>query len=165
MRVIARIAPDARIVDLTHGVPRHDVRTGALVLRRTLPYTSPGVHIAVVDPEVGEERRAIALRVRGGPHPRRPRQRAAVARRSALRRRAEVVDIALSPLPARADVRHLPRTRSFRPVAAQLAAGAALADAGDRSSTGEVTAAHAARPDRGRRSRRPRDRQRTASAT
>ena len=38
--------------------PRHDVRAGALVLRRALPYFPPGVHLAVVDPEVGGERRA-----------------------------------------------------------------------------------------------------------
>ncbi len=60
--VIAGIAPDARILDLSHGIPRHDVRTGALVLRRALPYAPAGVHVAVVDPEVGGRRRAIALR-------------------------------------------------------------------------------------------------------
>src|SRR3954468_22776657 len=60
--VIARIAPDARVIDVTHGIPRHDVRTGALVLRRALPYFPAGVHLAVVDPEVGAERRAVAVR-------------------------------------------------------------------------------------------------------
>jgi hypothetical protein len=60
--VIAGIAPDARVLDLSHGIPRHDVRTGALVLRRTLPFAPAGVHVAVVDPEVGGRRRAIALR-------------------------------------------------------------------------------------------------------
>jgi S-adenosylmethionine hydrolase len=60
--VVARLAPDVRVLDVTHGVPRHDVRTGALVLRRSLPYFPPGVHLAVVDPEVGAERRGIALR-------------------------------------------------------------------------------------------------------
>ena len=60
--VIARAAPDARILDVTHGIPRHDIRSGALVLRRALPYFPAGVHIAVVDPEVGAERRAVALR-------------------------------------------------------------------------------------------------------
>jgi S-adenosyl-L-methionine hydrolase (adenosine-forming) len=60
--VIARIAPDARIVDLGHGLPRHQVRPAALALRNALPYTEPGVHLAVVDPEVGAERRAVALR-------------------------------------------------------------------------------------------------------
>ena len=51
--VIARLAPDVRVIDLTHGIPRHDVRAGALVLRGSLPYTPQGVHLAVVDPDVG----------------------------------------------------------------------------------------------------------------
>ena len=60
--VIASIAPDARVIDLSHGLPRHQVRPAALALRNALPYTPPGVHLAVVDPEVGAERRAVALR-------------------------------------------------------------------------------------------------------
>lgn len=60
--VMARIAPDVRVVDLSHGVARHDVRSGALTLRRALPFSAPGVHLAVVDPEVGGKRRAIAVR-------------------------------------------------------------------------------------------------------
>src|ERR687884_1848883 len=60
--VLARTAPEARVLDVTHGIPRHDVRSGALVLRRALPYLPPGVHLAVVDPEVGAERRAVAVR-------------------------------------------------------------------------------------------------------
>jgi S-adenosyl-L-methionine hydrolase (adenosine-forming) len=64
--VIARIAPEARVIDLTHGVARHDVRDGALVLRNTLPYLPVGVHVAIVDPQVGTERRAVALRTEDG---------------------------------------------------------------------------------------------------
>src|SRR3954470_96819 len=60
--VIARIAPDARVIDLTHGLDRHDVRSAALVLRRALPYCPPAVPLAVVGPGVGAARRAIALR-------------------------------------------------------------------------------------------------------
>src|SRR3954452_22981250 len=60
--VMARIAPEARVIDLSHAVARHDVRTGALVLRRALPFAPAGVHLAVVDPEVGGRRRAVALR-------------------------------------------------------------------------------------------------------
>src|SRR2546430_1816921 len=59
--VMARICPDARILDITHGISRHDARRGALVLRNTLPYFPAGVHLAVVDPEVGRDRRAIAI--------------------------------------------------------------------------------------------------------
>ena len=60
--VMARIAPEARIIDVTHGIPRHNVRVAALVLRNVLPYMPAGVHLAVVDPEVGAERRAVAVR-------------------------------------------------------------------------------------------------------
>src|SRR5256885_15722484 len=60
--VIARICPDARILGIPHGIGRHDARRGALVLRNTLPYFPAGVHLAVVDPEVGRDRRAVALR-------------------------------------------------------------------------------------------------------
>src|ERR1044071_857602 len=60
--VIAGICPDALVVDVSHGVPRHDVQAGALMLAKALPYMPAGVHLAVVDPEVGARRRAIALR-------------------------------------------------------------------------------------------------------
>ena len=60
--VIAERAPQSRILDLTHGIERHDIRTGALILRRSLPYFPAGVHLAVVDPQVGGSRRGIAVR-------------------------------------------------------------------------------------------------------
>src|SRR3954467_4430816 len=60
--VIARICPTARVIDLSHGVPRHDVVAGARMLARAVPDAPVGVHLAVVDPEVGARRRAIALR-------------------------------------------------------------------------------------------------------
>lgn len=60
---MARIAPEARVIDLTHGIPSFDVRLGAITLQRALPYAPPGVHLAVVDPEVGGRRRPIAIRV------------------------------------------------------------------------------------------------------
>lgn len=60
--VIARECPEARVINLSHGVPRQGVLAGALMLARSLPFTPPGVHLAVVDPGVGGERRALALR-------------------------------------------------------------------------------------------------------
>ncbi len=59
--VIARLAPGATLIDLTHGIPRHDVRAGAAVLENALPYAPPGVHLAVVDPGVGSARKAVAV--------------------------------------------------------------------------------------------------------
>ena len=64
--VIRTIHPEADIVDITHGIERYGVRQGALVLRNTLPYMPVGVHVAVVDPQVGTERRALALRTGDG---------------------------------------------------------------------------------------------------
>jgi S-adenosyl-L-methionine hydrolase (adenosine-forming) len=64
--VIARRCPAARVIDLTHSIPRHDVHTGAIVLRATLPYLPDAIILAVVDPGVGTTgargRRAVALR-------------------------------------------------------------------------------------------------------
>ncbi len=57
-----RIAPHVRTIDITHLVPRGDVRRGALVLAQTVAdLPEHGVHVAVVDPGVGTERRAIAV--------------------------------------------------------------------------------------------------------
>jgi S-adenosylmethionine hydrolase len=130
--VIARIAPDARVIDLTHGIPRHDVRTAALTLARALPYAPAGVHLAVVDPEVGAERRAVAIRCG---HEDRilvgPDNGVLEPAAHALGGPVEAVDIArsphrLEPVSATFHGRDL-----FAPVAAHLAAGAPLARAGD----------------------------------
>ena len=60
--VIKVIAPDAEVLDITHGIQRHGVLQGAIVLANTLPYLPKGVHLAVVDPGVGSGRRSLALR-------------------------------------------------------------------------------------------------------
>lgn len=64
--VIARLAPDVTVIDLTHGLPQRDVLAGALIVRNTLRYMPDrAVHLAVVDPGVGGPRRAVALRSAG----------------------------------------------------------------------------------------------------
>jgi S-adenosylmethionine hydrolase len=60
--VIKRIAPDVEIIDITHGIPPQHVLQGALVLASTLPYMPVGIHVAIVDPGVGSDRRPVALR-------------------------------------------------------------------------------------------------------
>ena len=60
--VMARRCPQARVIDLTHAIPRHDVHTGAIVLRATLPYLPEAIILAVVDPGVGTTGRADAGR-------------------------------------------------------------------------------------------------------
>jgi S-adenosylmethionine hydrolase len=64
--VIRSIAPHVTVVDLTHEIPAYDVRAGSLTLGRAAQYLCPGVVLAVVDPGVGTERRAIAVEVGGG---------------------------------------------------------------------------------------------------
>lgn len=64
--VIGRIAPGVRVIDVTHTVPPQDVRRGAVVLARTVPYLPPAVHLAVVDPGVGTARRGLVVVAAGG---------------------------------------------------------------------------------------------------
>jgi len=54
---------DAQLIDVAHDLPRQDPRAAAFWLRETLPHFPPAVHLAVVDPGVGTDRRAIAIRV------------------------------------------------------------------------------------------------------
>ena len=59
--MIERTAPGTAVIDITHQIPRHDIRTGALSLWRTAPWLVPGVILGIVDPGVGTDRRAIAI--------------------------------------------------------------------------------------------------------
>ena len=131
--VIARIAPQARVIDVTHGIGRHDVRAGALVLERALAYMPAGTHLAVVDPGVGAERRAVALRCAD-------EQRYLVGPDNGLLSLAaarfggavEAVEIGASPLRLEPVSASFHGRDLFAPVAAHLAAGSAsLAQAGE----------------------------------
>ncbi|MFP5328080.1 MAG: S-adenosyl-l-methionine hydroxide adenosyltransferase family protein, partial [Acidimicrobiia bacterium] len=64
--VIRSIAPHVVCVDITHGIPPHDVRAGGLALVRSVQYMAPGIALAVVDPGVGTDRRAVAVEVGEG---------------------------------------------------------------------------------------------------
>jgi S-adenosylmethionine hydrolase len=64
--VMLDIAPDARLVDVTHAIRHFALRDGAFLLARSLPYFPVGVHVAVIDPGVGTERRPIAMQVSRG---------------------------------------------------------------------------------------------------
>ena len=64
--VIAAIAPDARVIDISHEVRKFAIRDGAILLWCALPYLPMGFHVAVVDPGVGTERRPVALRAGRG---------------------------------------------------------------------------------------------------
>jgi S-adenosylmethionine hydrolase len=64
--VMWSIAPDARLLDLTHDVRRYAIRDGAFLLSRAVGYLPVGVHVAVVDPGVGTARRPIVVRAARG---------------------------------------------------------------------------------------------------
>jgi S-adenosylmethionine hydrolase len=64
--VLRQIAPESPIVDVTHLVPPYDVRAGGLTLARSAQYLAPGVVLAIVDPGVGTDRRAVAVEVESG---------------------------------------------------------------------------------------------------
>ncbi|MBU3675519.1 MAG: SAM-dependent chlorinase/fluorinase [Solirubrobacteraceae bacterium] len=129
--VIAGISPDSRIFDISHDVPRHDVRGGALLLRRTLDYFPARVHLAVVDPGVGAQRRAIAVRtvdedrIFVGPD----NGLLSIAARK-YGGAAEVVDISTSPFRLQPTSSTFHGRDIFAPVTARLAAGASLTEAG-----------------------------------
>lgn len=129
--VILGICPDAAIVDVTHGIRRHDVRHGALVMANTLPYMPPGVHMAVVDPQVGTERRAVAVRTADGRQLVGPDNGVLSLAWERAGGAVEAVDVSrsphrLEPVSATFHGRDL-----FAPVAAGLACGAELREAGE----------------------------------
>jgi S-adenosylmethionine hydrolase len=64
--VMLDVAPDLRIVDITHDIAPFDVRAGALALVRAVQYLPSGVVLGVVDPGVGTDRRCIAVEVEDG---------------------------------------------------------------------------------------------------
>jgi hypothetical protein len=137
--VIARLCPEARVVDLGHGVPRQNVAAGARMLARTLPYTAPGVHLAVVDPEVGARRRAVALRTQAddrllvGPD-----NGLLMPAAESFGGIAEAVEISSSPWRLEPVSATFHGRDLFAPVAARLAAGEPLAEAGAPLEPGEL---------------------------
>jgi S-adenosylmethionine hydrolase len=127
--VIARIAPDVRVIDITHGIEPQAVLQGALVLRNTTPFVPVGVHLAVVDPDVGGNRRAVAVRTSDG--------RTFVGPDNGLLMLAadelgvEAVHELADPRFRLADVSRTFHARDiFSPAAAHLAAGVAIEELG-----------------------------------
>jgi S-adenosylmethionine hydrolase len=137
--VIARIAPHARVLDITHGIARHDVLAGALVLRRALAFMPAGVHLAVVDPGVGSARRAVALRcvseARFLVGPDNGLLMLAAERFGGV---AEAVDVGASPFALNLLSASFHGRDVLAPVAAHLALGAPLARAGSPLNPAEL---------------------------
>jgi len=143
--VIAGICPEAVVVDLSHGVPRHDVQAGALMLARALPFMPAGVHLAVVDPEVGARRRAIALRA-GDRLLVGPDNGLLIAAAERFDGVAEVVEISASPWRLEPVSATFHGRDVFAPVAARLACGAPLGSAGAPLDPAELVALERSQP-------------------
>lgn len=129
--VVARIAPEVRVIDVDHAIPPHDVLLGALRMERAMRYLPPGVHVGVVDPGVGTTRRPVAVSTTGGEH-------VLVGPDNGLLRWAadacggvagavvlDQAELWLDPRTATFDGRDV-----FAPVAAHLANGVALGEVG-----------------------------------
>ena len=127
--VIAGIAPDARVLDVTHQVPPQDVRRGAAVLAQTAPWLPPAVHLAVVDPGVGTDRRGVAV-VAGRGVLVGPDNGLLLPAADQFGGIAEVVEISASPWRLDTVSATFHGRDVFAPVAARLAAGEPLAEAG-----------------------------------
>ena len=138
--VIRAIAPHVTVGDVTHSIPPHDLRAGALALARSMQYLTlvPAVVLAVVDPGVGSDRRAVAVEAGdagedGGPAailvgPDNGLLASAVAMAGGARRAVSLTN----------DDYHLPAPGPtfagrdiFAPAAAHLCAGVDLAELGE----------------------------------
>jgi S-adenosyl-L-methionine hydrolase (adenosine-forming) len=146
--VIQRVCPDAAVIDITHGIARHDIRHGALVLRNALPYVPAGVHVAVVDPQVGTERRAVALRCADGNILVGPDNGVLSLAAEAAGGAVEAIDISRSPHRLEPVSATFHGRDVFAPVAAAIAAGEAFADAGEPLDVSELAVLELPRPGR-----------------
>lgn len=129
--VFADLAPQVRVVDLSHGIEPYDVRAGSLALARAVPYLPEGIILAAVDPAVPDPRAAIAVEVAGGAGVFVGPDNGLIAPGVALAGGAEravaltATDHHLNPATSRCRVRDI-----LAPVAAALCNGVDLADLG-----------------------------------
>ena len=137
--VMLERTPTARIVDLTHSIARHDVRAGALALESAAPYLKAQAICAVVDPEVGGHRRAIAIESAAGTVLVGPDNGLLMPAADRLGGVIDVVEI------SRSKYRREPVSQTFHgrdifaPVAAELASGLPLREAGDPMAKEELS--------------------------
>lgn len=120
--VILGLAPDARIVDLTHAVPPQEVAAGAHALRSAAPWFPPGtIHVAVVDPGVGTRRRALVVQTKDayfvGP------DNGLLSLAAPARAVRAIFDVSRSPRRLKPVSRTFHGRDVFAPIAAALASG------------------------------------------
>jgi S-adenosylmethionine hydrolase len=135
--VLLRATPGVTIIDVGHLVPPGDIRHGSMLLAQTVGYLPVGVHLAVVDPGVGTERRALALAAPGG-FLVGPDNGLLMPAATALGGVHTAVEL---PVPESASATFHGRD-VFAPAAAALAAGRALTDLGRRVEPASLARLH-----------------------
>jgi S-adenosylmethionine hydrolase len=120
--VMLGIAPNVRIVDVTHAVPPQNVAAGAYALRSATPWFPPGtIHVAVVDPGVGTRRRALLVETAAayfiGP------DNGLLSLAAPMRTVRRIIDVSRSRYRLQPVSRTFHGRDVFAPVAAALAAG------------------------------------------
>lgn len=137
--VIRQIAPDAPLIDITHGIGRQGIRHGALALANALPYTPPGVHLAVVDPGVGTDRRPVVVTtIEEGRFLVGPDNGLLAPAIERFGGAARAIDISRSPFRLEPVSATFHGRDLFAPVAAHIALGARLDEAGEKFEPSEL---------------------------
>jgi S-adenosylmethionine hydrolase len=146
--VMREIAPEATVIDITHGISPQAVTQGAVILARAIPYMPVCVHLAVVDPGVGSDRRPVAVRTHDG--------RLFVGPDNGLLLLAAErcgVESARALTNGRYHLEEVSRTFHardiFAPVAAHLAAGAEFDDLGEAIEPDVLVRVHLPEPEVG----------------
>lgn len=128
--MIHTIAPQAAVIDVTHGIEPFNVLQGAVMLASALPYLPCGVHLAVVDPAVGGDRRGIALKDASGRLFVGPDNGLLMLAADHPGRVDEAVELEAVKPPAGHGSATFHARDVFAPAAARLALGATLAELG-----------------------------------
>lgn len=129
--VMLREDPAIRLIDIAHGIPRQDIFAGAIALADAAPFMPDDcVFFCVVDPGVGGDRRAIAAQAASGSYFVGPDNGLMHAALTAAGGAVVAVEISESPWRLEPVSSTFHGRDIFAPVAAKLACGAPLADAG-----------------------------------
>jgi S-adenosyl-L-methionine hydrolase (adenosine-forming) len=138
--VLARIAPDVRIIDVCHQVKPQDVGVGASMLAEALPYLPVGVHLALVDPFKASAARGVAVRTGGGHVFVAPDNGVTSLAWAGAGGVAEAYELDNKDLWAPTVARSFRGRDVFAPVAAHLASGLPIDEVGPRIDPGSLEA-------------------------
>ncbi len=137
--VMHSIAPEVRVVDVAHDLSPFQLIPAAYLLRSTMPYFEIGVHIAVVDPGVGTDRRAVAMRTNDGRTLVGPDNGLLIPVALDSGGVAQVVEISGSPFRSDWVSRTFHGRDIFCPVGAHMATGKSLSEVGAPFDPEELT--------------------------